>query len=502
MRPLGRAPKWDEAKACWIVKINITGRNGKPSTKPIPLPGIAKEDVDGAKARAASVTAVASNRGAVLDEAERTCDEQFALFCKVRRTEGLKSVDNDEGKWKRVSPIIGTKSVRTITPQELALLVQHLNAEVRARKIFWSYGQAIWRLVVRFFTLACSDDYPQLKVREDNPTAKLSGPKAGQKREGPFLWPNEFLALMNCTKIPLHWKQTFALSTYLGTRGGELDALDFETGVNLEHGYVSIYQARDRKTGKIGPTKTKNRRKFRFEPALRPLLEALHRQKGGAGLVVDMCSSRNWARDFRKYLERALTEADIEIRPELLANGEGTRRISFHDQRHTYMSWRAIRVGEDPLKIQRAAGHASMSQTNDYINAVEVFDVAAFGEVFPPLPACVLGIGNSSGNESAPDSEEAEKEAGSDAGDHLRRMAAPTEKQDPSEGDVPIGRADVAMQPAAVSIADPVEAALAVAITKASAAGEWGVVATLATELSARRLARANVVDIASRRVK
>jgi len=49
---------------------------------------------------------------------------------------------------------------------------------------------------------------------------------------------------------------------------------------------------------------------------------------------------------------------------------------------------------------------------------------------------------------------------------------------------------------------DVVEAALADALTKASAAGEWTVVATLARELEARRAARAGVVrlDAARRR--
>jgi hypothetical protein len=49
---------------------------------------------------------------------------------------------------------------------------------------------------------------------------------------------------------------------------------------------------------------------------------------------------------------------------------------------------------------------------------------------------------------------------------------------------------------------DPVEAALSDALTKASAAGQWTVVATLAAELEARRKARARVVDIAAERSK
>ncbi len=49
---------------------------------------------------------------------------------------------------------------------------------------------------------------------------------------------------------------------------------------------------------------------------------------------------------------------------------------------------------------------------------------------------------------------------------------------------------------------DPVDAALSEALSRASAAGEWPVVALLAGELQARRLARAatNVVALSDRR--
>ncbi|MGC4091389.1 MAG: hypothetical protein QM756_26625 [Polyangiaceae bacterium] len=49
---------------------------------------------------------------------------------------------------------------------------------------------------------------------------------------------------------------------------------------------------------------------------------------------------------------------------------------------------------------------------------------------------------------------------------------------------------------------DPVEAALATALTQASAAQQWDVVARLAGELEARRKARLEVVDLATERAK
>jgi hypothetical protein len=50
---------------------------------------------------------------------------------------------------------------------------------------------------------------------------------------------------------------------------------------------------------------------------------------------------------------------------------------------------------------------------------------------------------------------------------------------------------------------DSVELALAAALERASAAGEWAAVAALANELQARRMARAssNVVELSSRKL-
>jgi hypothetical protein len=49
---------------------------------------------------------------------------------------------------------------------------------------------------------------------------------------------------------------------------------------------------------------------------------------------------------------------------------------------------------------------------------------------------------------------------------------------------------------------DPVEAALAEALSKAAAAGAWEVVGQLARELEARRKARGAVVDLEAERAR
>ncbi len=62
-------------------------------------------------------------------------------------------------------------------------------------------------------------------------------------------------------------------------------------------------------------------------------------------------------------------------------------------------------------------------------------------------------------------------------------------------------RSEAIGSPDAASVApDPVEAALAEALTKASIAGEWATVEALSRELAARREARAGVVDLSAER--
>ena len=119
------------------------------------------------------------------------------------------------------------------------------------------------------------------------------------------------------------------------------------------------------------------------------LLEGRTRRAGEGLVITSMPPRVEWAERLRKYVRWALEDAGIAVRAELFADDETRRPLSFHDLRHTGITWRAIR-GDDPLKIQRAAGHSDLKTTQRYINAVQVFDAASFGELFPALPAVIL----------------------------------------------------------------------------------------------------------------
>ncbi len=63
--------------------------------------------------------------------------------------------------------------------------------------------------------------------------------------------------------------------------------------------------------------------------------------------------------------------------------------MRFHDLRATGISWMAVR-GDNALKIQRRAGHKDLVTTQGYIRTAED-NRAGFGDVFPKLPAALLG---------------------------------------------------------------------------------------------------------------
>ena len=66
-------------------------------------------------------------------------------------------------------------------------------------------------------------------------------------------------------------------------------------------------------------------------------------------------------------------------RADLFADDDTRRPLSFHDLRHTGITWRAVRRDE-PLKVQRAAGHDNLRTTQRYINEAQTFDAPGFGE--------------------------------------------------------------------------------------------------------------------------
>ena len=338
------------------------------------------------------------------------------------------------------------------------------------------------------FADACGAKQRDLRVRQDNPASGVHGPDRGVRKAKVYLWPSEFLKLVSCADVPLRWRRAFAVTTYLYVRAGEGNALEW-SDVDLERRVVRMHRSADRDTGEKKPTKTSAARRVPIEPELVPLLQAMHDEAEGKGRVLAIDETD---RKLSRQLQRCLKLADV-TRADLTTSDATRKAMTFHDLRATGITWCAVR-GDDPLKIKQRAGHATFSTTEGYIREAENLR-EGFGAVFPRLPAALLigptgpRIGPSDRNWTK-NSMISVEAPGIETRDSVELAGFQVDSRtvDPPRVDVSV-REPVASGPTKSTPAGSVEDVLAGAIGGAAAAGRWDVVAQLARELEARRLA-------------
>jgi integrase len=159
----------------------------------------------------------------------------------------------------------------------------------------------------------------ELRTREDNPCRDVKPPERGEKKGKQYLWPSEFLTLVTSPKVPLRWRQLFALAVYTYARAGELEALYWED-VDLEHRILHVHRATDRAKSKAHEkvtksTKTGVARRLPIEPSLAPLLERLADQRAGRARVFAMPPHSALSLKLKVYLERAGASSSLRMPP-------------------------------------------------------------------------------------------------------------------------------------------------------------------------------------------
>lgn len=486
-------------KPHWHVRITLNDGRRSP---PVPLdPNIPRDDLAGAKAAARTMSETARATGAIPVAVQETVSEYAKRWHDWRETRGLTCVKDDRARMtNHVLGQIGALDVRACARRDLERLVEHLDACITAKTLGWKVAGMAWSNVRRMFADACSAKKLDLRVREDNPADHVQGPERGNRKEKQYLWPSEFFALVSCPEVPLRWRRLFALAVYTFARAGEIEALSwddvsFDTMTVHIHGSVDRVRAR----GRLKTTKTGLSRRIPLEAELYPLLRMLHDDADGKGRVIrKMPSPGMLSRKLRFYLEKAGV-----TRAELFAEDDDTRKaITFHDLRATGITWMAAR-GDDPLRIKQRAGHSAFTTTEGYIREAENLG-ASFGTVFPALPDLgkgfgeVLPVANTEATiqpktrdpgwaqQGLNEATEPPSEPGKHGGSQLTPPACATERTPPS-GTLVDGsrRSDTG-----VAQPDAVELALTEALTSATAAGRFDVVAQLASEITTRREAR------------
>jgi hypothetical protein len=169
---------------------------------------------------------------------------------------------------------------------------------------------------------------------------------------------------------------------------------------------------------------------------------------------------------------RWLLKAGVN-RPEVHTSTRTTRPIRFHDLRATGITWMAVR-GDDPLKIMQRAGHTSFATTQLYVRTAEAIRQGFHAR--SPLGQLLHHLRG--GQDSNP------AEASTETAPNVANQAGHDESRATREDET--RRAE----PEPIAAVDAVDTALADALTAATTAGLWDVVAQLASELEARRVAR------------
>ncbi|MGZ6091230.1 MAG: tyrosine-type recombinase/integrase [Polyangiales bacterium] len=245
----------------------------------------------------------------------------------------------------------------------------------------------MWSAVKSMFKAARLSKHRELRVRRDDPSNGVAPPDRGATKAKQFLFPSEFLQLASSESVPLLWRRSFTLATYLMLRASELEALGWDD-LDLEHGIALIHRSvvRTNRT-QDGETKSEKARRLAIEPNLVPMLSAMRKQVGGRRIGRVLNPMPPWY-DLAKGLRVYLLEAGV-TRPELHARGPTRRWITFHDLRATGITWMAVR-GDDPLKIRQRVGHEHLATTERYIRVAEEVR-SGFGDTFPELPRGLAG---------------------------------------------------------------------------------------------------------------
>jgi integrase len=324
--------------------------------------------------------------------------DSFAEYVKRwledRERRGLSSVSTDRGRLAlHVVPRLAAKRITEIGRDDVRAVVEHLDDLARSKAISWRTSVKVWGLVTKLFGDACESKTATLRVRTDNPTTGVRGPDRGDYKGKQWLYPREVTAVLESSDVPLRWRRLYALATYLYVRPGELAALEWRD-VDAQYGIVHVHQALDLRTGTTKSTKTGVTRRVPIPLALRPLLEAMRREMGGSGRVIQHAHENKDAEhgmppleDLAATLRDHLWRVGVR-RAELHEDRPTTKRVTFYDLRATGITWEVL-DGTEHLRIMQRAGHQNFSTTQGYIREAEAVGLNV-GTPFPPLPASLL----------------------------------------------------------------------------------------------------------------
>jgi integrase len=434
-----------------------------------------------------------------------TCDKYFRRHSAARESDGVRDVRKERTIWgKWISPRIGGRPVAEVTRDEIESIRDVLDGQVRQRLkdglgagISGATAQNVWTVVRTLFKEAVASRDRTLRMRVDDPTVGHKAPLKTPKREKTFVYPAEFSKLLACEDVPRQWREVYAVAAYTYVRPEELQALTWKD-VDFEAGTIHVSKAISARDGKPKPLpKTRNAvRSVPIEPTLRPLLKRMYdgRSADGAAIlpVLGELNDKFRAKQFREHLGKAKV-----IRPRLFEDTATLLQIDFRSCRDSGITWLAL-ARVELARIQRRAGHEDISTTLGYVKMAEDL-TGKVGTPFAPLP---LDLTSPTGPSSESRSENIGKVVPEEGIEGAMRVVSTRTQVDSRPNESP--RVDVSARPMVAfgPSNSSLEDALARAIESAANAARWDIVAQLAKELEARRLAASGAIDLEVERAR
>lgn len=400
---------------------------------------------------------------------------------------GEKDSSDDKSRIRRYfAERLGPMRLDTITLADCDAVMADLPDELEA----WT-RRHIAQALRRVMALAV---YPGRHIAA-SPVPRGWLPKPGKPKARSCVYPGEDARMMAHEAIPLWRRLLWGFMAREGTRGPS-EALSLRwRHVNLERGAV-----------RLDTNKTDDPRVWALAPGTARALRAWKKMTTRGTEPNDLVFVDEYGRTPDTTRLAAVLRDDLraalgdDARPELFEDGKHRIHLRAHDLRGSFVTV-ALANGKSETWVTDRTGHTTSGQLLNYRRAARTIAELEIGEWTPldealpelrPLPTDCPSPGPTGADSGQvgitiePDSRiaalVAENSASLGAAAARREGSSPSPRTGQSAGNE--------------RHADPVERALADALTRASAAGEWSVVGQLARELEARRAARApNVVD-------
>ncbi len=113
------------------------------------------------------------------EEPGEPMSEWIGRWLDERRERGLRSVDDDDGRWRKwIAPHLAKRPIVAVQKIDLERIVERLDEQVRAGELSWKTARHVWGLLTKMFSDACRSKRLSLRVRDDNGSTlrRFAGP--------------------------------------------------------------------------------------------------------------------------------------------------------------------------------------------------------------------------------------------------------------------------------------------------------------------------------------